>query len=105
MVDKCVLYAPKSLANELPAILRSHGLPHTLTLQRTIGRVRKVDLIGYEVKCESASVHIGIENAHSRPLADIGVIADRKFLFRRHKDSERLAERIVEILREHGAYE
>ena len=106
MVVPHLLAAPDRIVSDLVPILKEHGI--TCEVEHT----KKCDHSGHELELTSlfcvngeTQVYMGIEKRSGRNGVDIVLAPACRSFFHRHDDSEKLVERIAEILCRHGATE
>lgn len=106
MVAGHLLAAPDRIVTSLESILEEHGIMCEVEYTKECDHSRHViDLTSLICRHGKTRVGVGIEKRRGRNGVDIILAPECRSLFRRNLDSEKLAERIAEILCQHGASE
>jgi len=106
MVAGHLLAAPDRIVTNLESILEEHGITCEVEYTKECDHSRHViDLTSLICRHGETQVGVGIEKRRGRNGVDIVLAPECRSFFRRNLDSEKLAERIAEILCQHGADE
>ena len=106
MANGHLLAAPDRIVTNLKPILEEHGISCDVEYTKECDHARHViDLTSLICKNERAQIGMGIEKRRGRNGVDIVLAPECRSFFRRNLDSEKLAEKIAEILCQNGASE
>jgi len=106
MVAGHLLAAPDRIVTDLESILEEHGITCEVEYTKECNHSRHViDLTSLICRHGETQVGVGIVKRRGRNGVDIVLAPECRSFFRRNLDSEKLAERIAEILCQHGADE
>ena len=101
-----LLAAPDRIVTNLKPILEEHGISCEVEYMKECNYARHViDLTSLVCRNEKTQVGMGIEKRRGHKGVDIVLAPDCRSFFRRNLDSEKLAEKIAEILCQNGASE
>ncbi len=101
-----LLAAPDRIVTNLAPILKEHGISCEVEYMKECDHARHViDLTSLICSDEKTQIGVGIEKRRGRNGVDIVLAPECRSFFRRNLDSEKLAEKIAEILCQHGAVE
>ncbi len=101
-----LLAAPDRIVPNLGAILEEHGILYEIEYNKECDHTtRVIDLTCAICRVGKTQVGMGIEKRRGGKGVDIVLAPGCRSFFRRDLDSEKLAERIAEVLCQHGARE
>lgn len=101
-----LLAAPDRIVTNLVPILEEHAITCEVEYTKECDHDRYViDLTSLMCKSGKAQIGMGIEKRKDRKGVDIVLAPECRSFFRRNYESEVLAQRIAEILCQHGASE
>ena len=101
-----LLAAPDRIVTNLEPILEEHGISCEVEYMKECDHVRHIiDLTSLICRNGKTQIGMGIEKRRGRNGVNIVLAPECRSFFRRNLDSEKLAEKIAEILCLHGASE
>ena len=106
MATALILDAPPTIFDDFVSILDDTEFDCIASSKECVVRgVRRMDTACYDVSIGSTHVHVATERRLGNPTMFVAVMPNRRSFWRRDVSSQRLAERIVELLIAHGAYD
>lgn len=106
MVNTHCLEAPWSLFDDVPAILAASDFQIVEKRRESIVKgVRRLDTAEFEVADESSRVDVWLERRLGNKTMFVMVVPRRMRSPRNTDDSDRIAERVVNLLVQHGAFD
>lgn len=104
MANGHLLAAPDRLVTNLEPMLGEHGISCEVEHRKESDHARYViDLTSLICKNGKSQIGMGIEKRRGRNGVYLVLAPECRTFFRRNLDSEKLAERIAELLCQHGA--
>lgn len=101
-----LLAAPDRIVTDLKPIFEEHGITCEVEYIKECNHDRYViDLTSLICRNAKRQIGMGIEKRRGRKGVDIVLAPECRSFFRRNHESEKLAEKIAEILCQHGASE
>ena len=99
-----LLTADEILLEKIEEILHANSVLYVRLPSQTVNQGRRTTDI-CEIRCchGSGVVDLVIEKRRTRTSGDLMLISSRRYKFFRHEESDRLADRLAIILRQHGA--
>ncbi|WP_372722058.1 hypothetical protein [Novipirellula sp.] len=104
MVNAHCLEAPSTLFDDVGNVLAASDFCAVEKHRESnVNGVRRFDTAEFDVVDERSHVDLWLERRLGNKTMFIMVVPDRKTLWRRDHESEQLAERVVNLLVQHGA--
>lgn len=99
-----LLTADEPLLEKIEEILHSNSILCVRSPSQTVNQGRRTADI-CEIRCchGAGVVDLVIEKRRTRSFGDLMLLSSRRYKFFRHEESDRLADRLAIILRQHGA--